>query len=102
MVKEWDKIDPEFNKWWDGDLDDKGNPYGKDTPAYWAWEGWKAAKNSLKVDETIYAWLEPSVKYPRICPEVGFDYTITTEHPANLNWIPLVKKLIYEVAPDVT
>ena len=32
----------EFNKWWNSDelLDD--NPYGRNTPVYWAWEGWQA------------------------------------------------------------
>jgi hypothetical protein len=32
-----------FNEWWDADYDDAGNAYCKDSPAYWAWAGWKAA-----------------------------------------------------------
>ena len=31
-----------FNDWWNGDNLTKDNPFGKDTPAFWAWEGWVA------------------------------------------------------------
>ena len=40
---QWDAIPDAFNEWWDADYDDTGNPYRKDSPAYWAWSGWKAA-----------------------------------------------------------
>jgi len=33
----------EFNGWWNSDELLKDNPYRKDSPAYWAWEGWCAA-----------------------------------------------------------
>jgi hypothetical protein len=33
----------EFNNWWNSDDLLKDNPYRKDSPAYWAWEGWCAA-----------------------------------------------------------
>lgn len=33
---------PEFNGWWDSDLLSTNNPYREDSPAYWAWEGWRA------------------------------------------------------------
>jgi len=33
-----------FNDWWNADYDPTGNPFGKDTHAYWAWAGWKAAE----------------------------------------------------------
>ena len=39
----WEDIPDAFNEWWDADYDDTGNPYRKDSPAYWAWSGWKAA-----------------------------------------------------------
>ena len=39
----WDAIPDTFNRWWDADYDDTGNPFRKDSPAYWAWSGWKAA-----------------------------------------------------------
>jgi hypothetical protein len=38
-----DAIPDAFNEWWNADYDDTGNPYRKDSPAYWAWSGWKAA-----------------------------------------------------------
>ena len=41
--EQWDAIPDAFNEWWDADYDDTGNPYRKDSPAYWAWSGWKAA-----------------------------------------------------------
>ncbi len=40
---QWDAIPDAFNEWWDADYDDTGNPYRKDSPAYWAWAGWSAA-----------------------------------------------------------
>jgi len=33
----------EFNKWWNSDGLVEDNPYERDTPAFWAWEGWQAA-----------------------------------------------------------
>ena len=32
----------EFNAWWDGDVFVKDNLFRKDSPAFWAWEGWNA------------------------------------------------------------
>ena len=34
------------------------------------------------------AWLEPEWG-ERICPEVGYEVTITSDHPRDLCWIPL-------------
>ncbi len=31
-----------FNKWWNDDALLEDNPFNKDTPAFWAWEGWVA------------------------------------------------------------
>ena len=39
----WDKPSASFNEWWDSDRHDNANPFEKDTPAHWAWAGWKAA-----------------------------------------------------------
>jgi hypothetical protein len=33
----------DFNKWWNTDGLVEDNPYTRDTPAFWAWEGWQAA-----------------------------------------------------------
>jgi hypothetical protein len=35
-------MNQEFNDWWNGDVLSGHNPFGKDTPAFWAWEGWVA------------------------------------------------------------
>ena len=34
------------------------------------------------------AWLEPEWR-EKICPEVGYEITITDDHPKDLCWIPL-------------
>lgn len=36
-------MNKEFDNWWNSDELLKDNPYRKDSPAYWAWEGWCAA-----------------------------------------------------------
>ena len=51
---QWDAIPDAFNEWWDADYDDTGNPYRKDSPAYWAWSGWKAA--SKQPEQEPVAW----------------------------------------------
>ena len=35
------------------------------------------------------AWLEPEWG-EKICPEVGYEVTMTDDHPRDLCWIPLV------------
>lgn len=35
-------VPEEFNKWWNSDVLTGHNPFKKDTPAFWAWEGWVA------------------------------------------------------------
>ena len=39
----WDKPSDNFNEWWDSDRHDNANPFEKDSAAWWAWAGWKAA-----------------------------------------------------------
>lgn len=36
---------PEFNRWWNADELTQTNPYNDDTPVFWAWEGWQAARS---------------------------------------------------------
>jgi hypothetical protein len=41
-----------FNRWWNADGLIEDNPFNRDTPAFWAWEGWQAAlKSSVMTDE---------------------------------------------------
>lgn len=35
-------MNKEFNDWWNKDEITADNLYRKDSPAYWAWEGWQA------------------------------------------------------------
>jgi hypothetical protein len=60
--EQWDAIPDAFNEWWDADYDDTGNPYRKDSPAYWAWSGWKAA--SKQPAQEPVAWVDPSWMNP--------------------------------------
>ena len=36
------KVDEAFSKWWNADGLIEDNPFNRDTPAFWAWEGWVA------------------------------------------------------------
>tara|TARA_R110000868_G_scaffold66293_2_gene197550 strand:+ start:163 stop:687 length:525 start_codon:yes stop_codon:yes gene_type:complete len=49
----WDKPSASFNEWWDSNYEDPANPFEKNSGAYWAWAGWKAAQT---VQEPV-AWL---------------------------------------------
>ena len=49
-----DAIPDAFNEWWNADYDDTGKPYRKDSSAYWAWSGWKAAS---KQPEEQQSWI---------------------------------------------
>ncbi len=40
-----------FNKWWNAEELIEGNPYNKDTPAYWAWAGWQAGQVGMTDEE---------------------------------------------------
>jgi hypothetical protein len=45
----------DFNKWWDSDGLVEDNPYGRDTPAFWAWEGWQAGVEAER--EKVAQWM---------------------------------------------
>ena len=51
---QWDEVPQAFNDWWDSEYDPTGNSFEKDTPAYWAWAGWKAAKQPSQ--QKLVAW----------------------------------------------
>ena len=53
----WDRPSASFNEWWNGDYDGSANPFEKDSAAYWAWSGWKAAQPQRKplTDKQILA-----------------------------------------------
>jgi hypothetical protein len=50
-------------------------------------QGWEA-KESLAQTQKPVAWLEPEWG-EKICPEVGYEVTMTDDHPRDLCWIPL-------------
>ena len=83
---QWDTPSEAFNDWWNGEYDDSTNPFTKDTFGYWAWAGWQSAL-AQPAQEPV-AWLDTEWG-DRICPEVGYEATITEDHPRNLGWIPL-------------
>jgi hypothetical protein len=46
------------------------------------------------------AWLEPEWG-EKICPEVGYEVTMTDDHPRDLCWIPLYAQPAQELVEDV-
>lgn len=44
-----------------------------------------------KQEQKPVAWLEPEWG-EKICPEVGYEVTMTDDHPKDLCWIPLYPK----------
>ena len=62
--EQWDAIPDAFNEWWNADYDDTGNPYRKDSPAYWAWSGWKAASKQPAQQEPV------AMRMPKVGDEV--------------------------------
>ena len=46
-------------------------------------------KTQLAQTQKPVAWLEPEWG-EKICPEVGYEVTMTDDHPKDLGWIPLV------------
>ncbi len=40
----------QFNNWWNGDDLTTDNPFKKDTPAFWAWEGWVAGVKAERTE----------------------------------------------------
>ena len=62
--EQWDAIPDAFNEWWNADYDDTGNPYRKDSPAYWAWSGWKAA--SKQPEQAYWNAVEGWVKIDEV------------------------------------
>lgn len=49
----------EFNQWWNKDDLTNDNLYRKDTPMYWAWEGWQAGVKAEReaCAKTVEEWL---------------------------------------------
>ena len=52
------------------------------------YDGKKAAQPAQEPIKPV-AWLEPEWG-EKICPEVGYEVTMTDDHPRDLCWIPLV------------
>lgn len=101
---QWDAIPDAFNEWWNADYDDTGNPYRKDSPAYWAWSGWKAASKQPAQQEPVAAecnfvgtkeWGRCSIEHHNLVqsePHKWPDYQtrlLYTSPPAQRTWIGL-------------
>lgn len=59
------KVDEAFNRWWDADGLIEDNPFNRDTPAFWAWEGWQAGVAAER----------------EACAKVAYDYTVKVSLP---------------------
>jgi hypothetical protein len=77
--EQWDAIPDAFNEWWNADYDDTGNPYRKDSPAYWAWSGWKAASKQPEQEPVCD-------KDPQGCWNVRCQLGKVCKHAAPRQW----------------
>ena len=60
----------------------------------------KRAAAQDKSEQKPVAWLEPEWG-EKICPEVGYEVTMTDDHPRDLGWIPLVAQPAQEPEIDL-
>ena len=63
------------------------NATGKQGKSVQAIISLRQAIQKLESQEPV-AWLEPEWR-EKICPEVGYEVTMTDDHPRDLCWIPL-------------
>jgi hypothetical protein len=49
-------LNKEFNEWWNSNQLIEDNPFGFETPAFWAWEGWQTGVKRER--DTICALLD--------------------------------------------
>jgi hypothetical protein len=45
-------IPESFDEWWNSDILSEDNPFSKESPAYWAWEGWQAHQRCAASKQT--------------------------------------------------
>ena len=60
----------DFNKWWDSNYIDKGNPYEEDTPIFWAWEGWVAGAEAERENFVVSAKQHSNNAADRLAAEI--------------------------------
>ena len=52
-------MDKEFNDWWNADSLIEDNPFRRESPAFWAWEGWQAGlKAGMKQERALWRLAE--------------------------------------------
>ena len=81
--EQWDAIPDAFNEWWNADYDDTGNPYRKDSPAYWAWSGWKAASKQLEQESVAWIYRDSwgTMKLSQVTPPPVGAFPVYTAPP---------------------
>jgi len=83
--EQWEKPSASFDVWWDSDYDDSANPFTKDSAAYWAWAGWRAAQRPwVGLTDDEIAKVENSCVWNEIYPvdfarDVDFARAIETK-----------------------
>ena len=55
----------DFDDWWNADSLVEDNPFRRESPAFWAWEGWHAGV----------------VAEREACAKVAYDYTVKVSLP---------------------
>ena len=99
--EQWDAIPDAFNEWWNADYDDTGNPYRKDSPAYWAWSGWKAA--SKQPEQEPVAWVCNGTNshhdidfFEEDVDSLSVGTQLYTSPPAQRTWVALTDEEMFE------
>jgi hypothetical protein len=100
--EQWDAIPDAFNEWWNADYDDTENPYRKDSPAYWAWSGWKAARK--QPEQEPVAWMDAEGDVYRKEPPEGWcpPHTPLYEQPPQRTWFWLTPEDEKEIKEHCT
>lgn len=96
----WDAIPDTFNRWWDADYDDTGNPYRKESPAYWAWAGWKAASKQPEQEpltpreiELIDGMIEVQLHHAERCDSIPNRAMAEKQKGWDMERVALLRKL---------
>jgi len=109
-------MDKEFNDWWNADSLIEDNPFRKESPAFWAWEGWQAGLKAgmkrehamwvlAKVGQEIelgisYEEANPPEPYCKRCgKKLGTEaYDVHTCTPIKKEWVGLTKEELAEIS----
>ena len=63
--------DDQFFGWWNGDDLTPDNDFPKDSPIWWAWEGWQAALREMNKEPWVKTYSGGKPNYTEPCERCG-------------------------------